>query len=105
MAAMWLFPVVIVRQYELSTGVRDGSQGGRMTWSLRVSNPAFAGPTASGLSPDHLEELRPYVVNLTHGGFSSDGIMQTTQDDVDAIFDVHLPAFIDRAERTGAGPV
>jgi len=105
MAAMWLFPVVIVRQYELSTGVRDGSRGGRMTGSLRVSSPAFAGPTASGLSPDHLEELRPYVVNLTHGGFSSDGIMQTTQDDVDAIFDVHLPAFIDRAERTGAGPV
>ena len=58
------------------------------------------------LSTDHLEQLRPYVVNLTLGEFSGDGIMQTTRQDVDAIFDTHLPSFIERAEADGAtGPV
>lgn len=69
-------------------------------------DPAFSEPGARDLSPEHLEALRPYVVNLTLGEFSDDGIMQTTVGDVDAIFDVHLPAFIDRAERNGmTGPV
>ena len=45
--------------------------------------------------PDDLEALRPYVVNLTRGAFSDDGIMQTTPEDVDAIFDEHLPRFLD----------
>ena len=69
-------------------------------------DPAFSGAGAKNLGPEHLEALRPYVVNLTLGEFSDDGIMQTSREDVDAIFDVHLPAFIDRAERRGAtGPV
>ena len=42
-----------------------------------------------------LEALRPYVVNLTRGAFSDDGIMQTTAADVDKIFDEHLPRFLD----------
>jgi len=54
-------------------------------------DPAFSEPGAKDLSPAHLEALRPYVVNLTLGEFSDDGIMHTTGDDVDAIFDVHLP--------------
>src|SRR6478735_6008163 len=48
-----------------------------------------------------LDALRPHVVNLTRGEFSSDGIMQTSTDDVDAIFDEHLPAYLARAN----GPV
>ncbi len=57
-------------------------------------------------APENLEALRPFVVNLGLGAFSSDGIMQSTQDDVDDIFDVHLPAFIERARHDGAtGPV
>jgi hypothetical protein len=51
--------------------------------------------------PWTLEDLRPHVVNLTRGEFSNDGIMQTSQADVDAIFDVHLPAWLARAERPG----
>jgi len=47
-----------------------------------------------------LDDLRPHVVNLTRGEFSTDGIMQTSQDDVDAIFDEHLPAFLARAKTT-----
>ncbi len=50
-----------------------------------------------------LEALRPYVVNLSRGAFSDDGIMQTTAQDVDAIFDRYLPQFIQ--ERTGPVPV
>jgi hypothetical protein len=50
---------------------------------------------------DELDALRPYVVNLSLGEFSTDGIMQTSKSDVDAIFDEHLPAFIERAGRAG----
>ncbi len=46
--------------------------------------------------PYRLEPMRPYVVNLTRGEFSTDGIMQTSKSDVDAIFDEHLPAFVQR---------
>jgi hypothetical protein len=53
--------------------------------------------------PEDLEALRPYVVNLTRGRLSTDGIMQTSRQDVDAIFDVHLPRFL--AERPGPVPV
>lgn len=50
--------------------------------------------------------LRPYVVNLTRGLLSTDGIMQTPIDDVDAIFEAHLPRFLaQRAADGWAGPV
>jgi len=54
---------------------------------------------ASG--PAAVEALRPYVVNLSLGEFSTDGVMQTSAYDVEAIFDRHLPAFLERT----AGPV
>ena len=53
----------------------------------------FARQTGS-FSPDDVESLRPYVVNLSRGEFSTDGDMQTSKADVDAIFDRHLPAFV-----------
>ena len=50
--------------------------------------------------------LRPYVVNLTDGQFSQTGRMHRCPHDVDAIFDVHLPAFIDETARLyGDDPV
>ncbi len=48
--------------------------------------------------PLTLDDLRPYVVNLTRGEFSRDGIMQTSKADVDAIFDEHLPLFLARSK-------
>jgi hypothetical protein len=42
------------------------------------------------LSPQAVQELRPHIVNLNLGQFSSEGRFATTQDDVDAIFEVHL---------------
>ncbi|WP_395725201.1 hypothetical protein [Nakamurella sp.] len=56
--------------------------------------------------PQDLAALRPYVVNLTRGLLSTDGVMQTPIEDVDAIFDEHLPRFIaDRAAQGWDGPV
>ena len=56
--------------------------------------------------PDDVEPLRPYVVNLSCGEFSRDGDMQTSAADVDAIFDEHLPAFVERtAPRFAPHPV
>ena len=37
-----------------------------------------------------LDELRPHVINLTMGRFSTDGVMQTEAADVDALFEDHL---------------
>ena len=54
------------------------------------------------LSPGQVDALRPYVVNLNLGQFSTDGTMTTDPADVDAIFDVHLPAFL---EKSGSKPV
>lgn len=68
--------------------------------------PCFDTPDPAEFSADHLEQLRPYVVNLTLGEFSDEGIMRTTREHVDAIFEVHLPSFLQRAESGGAtGPV
>lgn len=50
-----------------------------------------------------LEALRPYVVNLSRGQFATDGIMTTTPQDVDAIFDEYLPAFL--RHRAASTPV
>ena len=52
------------------------------------------------------EGIRPHVVNLTDGQFSQTGRMHTCVHDVDAIFDNHLPAFLDEAAGMyGDGPV
>ena len=48
-----------------------------------------------------IERLRPHVVNLRMGRFSSDGRMTTQPEDVDAIFEEELPKFL--AARAAAG--
>jgi hypothetical protein len=66
----------------------------------------FKAPDVRNFAPENLEALRPFVVNLTLGAFSNEGIMRSTRADVDDIFEVHLPTFIERARRNGAtGPV
>lgn len=45
----------------------------------------------SGLTPDTLAAMRPHLVNLRSGVFSSDGEFKSTPGDVDAIFEQHLP--------------
>ena len=55
------------------------------------------------LPRSELDQLRPHVVNLSGGKFSSTGAFATSRKDVDAIFATHLPAFV--AQRDGVVPV
>ncbi len=48
------------------------------------------GQRTASLSPDVLNALRPHVVNLHLGQFSTDGSFTTTPGDVDAIFEDYL---------------
>jgi len=45
----------------------------------------------SGLGAAQLAALRPHLVNLNAGQFSSDGEYKTAPEEVDAIFEQHLP--------------
>ena len=51
----------------------------------------------SGLTPAMFEALRPHLVNLNMGQFSSEGEWKTSRDDVDAIFEEHLPKALAKA--------
>lgn len=42
------------------------------------------------ITPEMKEVLRPHVINLTEGKFSTGGLFNTSQDDVDALFGEHL---------------
>jgi len=53
----------------------------------------------AGLSPQKLAELRPYLVNLNLGLFSSEGKWKTERGDVDAIFGQHLERALAEAKR------
>lgn len=63
-----------------------------------VETRAARGPE---LTPEMLAELRPHVVNLNQGRFSTEGIFQTSAADVDAIFDDHLVRAADAAQAAG----
>jgi Caspase domain len=47
------------------------------------------------LDAPNLSQLRPYVVNLNQGKFSDEGSYSTAPTDVDDIFAVHLPKFLE----------
>ncbi|MBC7980869.1 MAG: N-acetylmuramoyl-L-alanine amidase, partial [Armatimonadetes bacterium] len=49
------------------------------------------------ITPDMLDELRPHVVNLNQGKFSTEGLCQTSQSDVDMIFEDHLERALAKA--------
>ncbi len=60
--------------------------------SLQPAEPA----TLHALPPTlDLDALRPHLVNLSNGQFSTDGTLQTSSDDVDAIFAEHLPRYLE----------
>lgn len=54
-----------------------------------------------GLSPESLDLLRPHVVNLAGGRLSEHGVLSTTQADLAAIFDDHLPRSLKLAREKG----
>lgn len=54
---------------------------------------AAARPTPRTFAPGELAALRPHVVNLSEGKFRKSGQYSTSPEDVDAIFEEHLPAW------------
>lgn len=63
------------------------------------SSTAASAARGSGLSPAQIAALRPHIVNLRNGklatGPDGEGEAHTTLQDLDAIFNEHLPAFTD----------
>lgn len=59
----------------------------------------------AGRRRDRWAGIRPHVVNLTGGQFSQSGRMHSCIHDVAAIFDEHLPAFIEQASGSDGGQV
>ncbi|TFD65314.1 caspase family protein [Cryobacterium ruanii] len=78
-----------------------------MSESSPAQSTGPAHPVATRRQPplpkSELDKLRPYVINLSGGKFSSSGAFATSKKDVDAIFATHLPAFV--AEHGGVVPV
>ena len=68
-----------------------------------VSGAASGSATArdSGLSAAQLAAMRPHLINLRAGRFSDEGEVSTTQADVDAIFESHLPTALATAKAAG----
>lgn len=76
-----------------------------------MENPTLPAPVRSisqqngkrelELSAGMLSELRPHVVNLAQGEFSSSGIFATSPADVDAIFEDYLPRELEVAKANG----
>lgn len=58
-----------------------------------MSTPTAATTRGSGLTAEQIAALKPHIVNLSRGKFSTGGETSTTAADVDAIFERHLPAF------------
>lgn len=52
----------------------------------------------AALDAEALSRLRPHVVNLRAGKFSGEGEMTSTPEDVDAIFEEHLPQWMARQD-------
>jgi hypothetical protein len=62
---------------------------------------ARSAPDGVRPSPAMLAALRPHIVNLSMGRFSSDGLLATSTADVNAMFDQHLPQALAQANAAG----
>lgn len=68
------------------------------SWSRRDQRDAERG---AALTPVQAQGLRPHLVNLSMGAFSSGGEWTTSRADVDAIFADHLPRALQAARTKG----
>lgn len=67
-----------------------------------ILNPVISSTSrSSGLTSDQLQALKPHVIDLQRGVFSTEGEYSTREEDVAAIFDTYLPDFIQ--EHGGVG--
>lgn len=69
--------------------------------AMREAAPGEPAARDSGLGPAALDALRPHLVNLNMGQLSSEGVAKTTEGDVDAIFEQHLPKAAAAAQAAG----
>lgn len=56
------------------------------------------GGSGSAPTPEQIDALRPYVLNLRMGGFSNNGLMTSSAADVDMIVNEHLKREVDAAQ-------
>ncbi len=82
-----------MRESDLYAFYSLGTRGGA---ALRTGERSTSGRVE--LIPEMLAELRPHVINLNQGQFSSDGKFSTTSGDVDAIFGEHLVREVEKAK-------
>jgi hypothetical protein len=72
--------------------------------SIRPTPRGVPGPAEEVTLPDEdVALLRRHVVNLRMGALSSDGLFQTSQQDVEALFSEHLPRFLSDLKRHDPG--
>ena len=69
--------------------------------SALIESAGAARSRAEEIGAATIERLRPHVINLRMGRFSTSGRMTTQPEDVDSIFEQELPRFV--AAHTGAG--
>lgn len=62
------------------------------------------GGSSEDLTPEMLHQLRPHVINLNQGRFSKEGLFQTDPGDVDAIFEQHLPRWLEGLRASNGAP-
>jgi hypothetical protein len=63
--------------------------------------PEYAATRAAPLTAAEIAQLRPHLINLTMGEFSTSGQWRTARADVDAIFSEHLPRALQAARSAG----
>ena len=96
-----------IRVLTAPTGARAGDPPdaeldyGDESRSALIESTRGARARGEELDAAMIERLRPHVVNLRMGRFSSGGRMTTQPEDVDAIFEEELPKFL--AARAAAG--
>ncbi len=76
--------------------------------AMRAFTERGAGETARGergtLSPEVLHRIRPHVINLAQGTYSTDGLIQTSKEDVEDLVNTHLKTWAGRLTAENATP-
>ena len=81
---------------ELTHDEHDEHIGGAPA-AVEARGDGAAAQRSSGLSTAQIAQMRPHLINLAAGRFSSTGEVSTAPADVDAIFEQHLPKALQEA--------
>ena len=88
---------------ELSHNEHDESRAGAFSLTLpgAARDAGLSEARDSGLTTGQIAAMRPHLINLTTGRFSSTGEVTTSPADVDAMFEEHLPKALQAAVAEG----